>query len=109
MIDHTQVMRGTLEGCIVKIIHQEEAYSYDIISRLRQYGFVSANESTIYPILVLLENKKLITYVYKKIPLGPKRKYYYLTDSGLIYLKEFRQIWNDVRNTVDKILEGDQL
>lgn len=108
MIDHSQMMIGTLEGCIIKIIDQKETYSYDIISLLKQYGFVNAKESIIYPLLVLLEKDKLITSVYKEIPLGPKRKYYYITDSGHAYVKEFRQIWNDVRNTVDKIVEGEE-
>jgi PadR family transcriptional regulator PadR len=107
MVDRSQMMRGTLEGCIIKIICQEETYGYDIVSRLKQYGFTDAKEGTIYPLLVRLEKKKLITYIYKESPLGPKRKHYYLTTSGHAFLEEFRQVWNDVRDSVDKIMEGE--
>ena len=106
MIDRSQLMRGTLEGCIVNIISKEETYGYEIISRLQGYGFYDANEGTTYPLLVRLEKKEIISSVYKKSPLGPKRKYYFLTQAGEKYLKEFLIVWNDVRDSVDRVLGG---
>lgn len=106
MVDRSQLMRGTLEGCIVKIISQEETYGYEIVSRLQQYGFDDVKEGTTYPILVRLERKKLISSVYKESPLGPKRKYYFLTKSGKDFLREFELVWNDVKNSVDRIIRG---
>lgn len=44
---------------------------------------------------------------YKESPLGPKRKYYFLTDDGKIFLREFEDIWNEVKISVDKILKGE--
>lgn len=100
-------MRGTLEGCIVKIISEEETYGYEIVSRLQDYGFSDAKEGTIYPILVRLEKKKIIKSLYKESPLGPKRKYYYLTDNGKEFLDEFLAVWNDVKKSVDRVLKGE--
>ncbi|MFT9493951.1 PadR family transcriptional regulator [Anaerosolibacter sp.] len=105
MIDRSQLMRGTLEGCIVKIISMEETYGYEIVSRLQDYGFDDVKEGTIYPILVRLEKKKIISSTYKESPLGPKRKYYFLTDIGKEFLRKFEVAWNDVKNSVDKIME----
>jgi len=107
MVDRSQLMRGTLEGCIVKIISQEETYGYEIVSRLQQYGFDDVKEGTTYPILVRLERKKLISSVYKESPLGPKRKYYFLTNAGKDFLREFELVWNDVKNSVDRIIRGE--
>ncbi len=107
MVDRSQLMRGTLEGCIVKIISQEETYGYEIVSRLQQYGFDDVKEGTTYPILVRLERKKIISSVYKESPLGPKRKYYFLTNTGKEFLKEFELVWNDVKNSVDRIMKGE--
>lgn len=107
MVDRSQLMRGTLEGCIVKIISQEETYGYEIVSRLQQYGFDDVKEGTTYPILVRLERKKIISSVYKESPLGPKRKYYFLTNTGKEFLKEFEFVWNDVKNSVDRIMKGE--
>lgn len=100
-------MRGTLEGCIVKIISKEETYGYEIITRLQSYGFEDVKEGTTYPILVRLEKKNIVSSVYKDSPLGPKRKYYFLTDFGKEFLEQFELMWNDVKGTVDRILRED--
>lgn len=107
MIDRSQLMRGTLEGCIVKIINEEETYGYEIVSRLQDYGFFDVKEGSTYPILVRLEKKKIISSIYKESPLGPKRKYYFLTDIGREFLREFEIVWNDVKNSVDRIMKGE--
>lgn len=107
MVDRSQLMRGTLEGCIVKIISEEETYGYEIVSRLRDYGFDEVGENSTYPILLRLEKKNIISSKYKESPLGPKRKYYYLTDLGREFLSEFEIVWNSVKNSVDRILKGE--
>jgi PadR family transcriptional regulator PadR len=107
MIDKSQLMRGTLEGCIVKIISVEETYGYEIVTRLQMFGFCDVKEGSTYPILVRLEKRNIISSIYKESPLGPKRKYYFLTDIGKEFLREFEIAWNDVRKTVDSILKED--
>ena len=37
-MDKAQLMKGILEGCILKIIDQEETYGYEIVTRLQDYG-----------------------------------------------------------------------
>lgn len=107
LIDRSQLNRGTLEGCIVKIIGSEETYGYEIVTRLQDYGFEDVGEGTIYPILVRLEKKKIISSVYKESPLGPKRKYYSLTDKGVKFLDEFKKVWNEIKSIVDLIFKGE--
>lgn len=107
LIDRSQLNRGTLEGCIVKIISNEETYGYEIVTRLQDYGFIDVKEGTIYPILVRLEKKNIISSVYKESPLGPKRKYYFLTELGKEFLVEFIDVWNDVKGSVDRIFKGE--
>ena len=34
MYDKSQLMRGTLEGCILKILLDETTYGYEIVTRL---------------------------------------------------------------------------
>lgn len=107
MIDKSQLMRGTLEGCIVKIISKEETYGYEIVTRLQEFGFSDVKEGSTYPILVRLEKPKIISSIYKESPLSPKRKYYFLTSIGEKFLKEFEDAWKDVREAVDSILKED--
>lgn len=53
--DKVQLMRGTLEGSILKIISIKTTYGYEIIEKLHEYGFMEVTEDTIYPLLLRLE------------------------------------------------------
>ena len=62
MYDKSQLMRGTLEGCILKILSDQTTYGYEIVANLQDYGFEDVKEGTIYPLLVRLEKKGIILY-----------------------------------------------
>lgn len=102
-LDKSQMMKGILEGCILKIIDKSETYGYEIAVQLQKYGFTDVKEGTLYPLLLRLEKKGLITATFKPSPLGPKRKYYDLTKAGKEYVAGFYEVWNEVRQTVDGI------
>lgn len=104
-MDKSQMMKGILEGCILKIIDRSETYGYEIAERLQEYGFTDVKEGTLYPLFLRLEKKKLITATFKPSPLGPKRKYYTLTDEGREYVAGFYQIWREVEDAVDRIFK----
>ena len=99
MYDKSQMMRGTLEGCILKIISVETTYGYEIVMKLQDM-----KEGTIYPLLVRLEKKKMISSEFRPSPLGPSRKYYSLTEAGQEQLREFESCWRSVSDTVESIL-----
>ncbi|MCC9684080.1 PadR family transcriptional regulator, partial [Streptococcus agalactiae] len=48
----SQMLKGLLEGAILKIIQQEETYAYEISKKLNSYGFGEISEGTIYPIIL---------------------------------------------------------
>lgn len=106
MASDTQILKGLLEGCILKIVSENETYGYEICEKLIEYGFEAISESSVYPILIRLEKKKLLYSVMKKSPLGPMRKYYYLTDGGVEELNEFTVSWEKIKKNVDSVLEG---
>lgn len=105
MFDKSQLMRGSLEGCILKIISNRTTYGYEILEYLKHNGFEDVSEGTIYPILLRLEKMDNITSKLMNSPLGPKRKYYTITNTGKEYLDEFITAWNSIHDYVDKILE----
>lgn len=102
-MDKSQMMKGILEGCILKIIDKSETYGYEIVEQLQQYGFTDVKEGTLYPLLLRLEKKGLIAATFKPSPLGPKRKYYNLTEDGKEYVADFYEVWDEVRQTVEGI------
>lgn len=106
MARSTQMLKGILEGCILKIISKNETYGYEICEKLIEFGFEEVTEGSVYPILIRLEKKRLIHSVMKASPLGPMRKYYYLTNEGKNELSEFINSWYKIKENVENVLEG---
>ena len=102
-MDKSQLLKGFLEGCILKIIDSHETYGYEIVTKLQEYGFTDVKEGTLYPLLLRLEKKELIYGVFKESPLGPKRKYYNLTQEGKEYVKSFYEYWSQMEASIHKI------
>lgn len=106
MNDKSQLLKGVLEGCILKIIMcKGEAYGYEIVTELRGYGVGQCTEGTIYPLLTRLEKKEVLKSEKKESPFGPKRKYYSLTENGRKELEQFYENWVGFKSFVEKIFE----
>lgn len=104
-MDKTQLMKGILESCILKIIGKSETYGYEIVTQLQKQGFTDAKEGTLYPLLLRMEKKNLITATFKPSPLGPKRKYYHLTEEGKEYIAGFYDLWKEITVSVENIFK----
>ena len=100
MFDQAQLRKGTLEGCILKIIDREPTYGYAIATTLRDSGFADLTEGTLYPLLLRLERRAGSG--------GPSRKYYQLTPDGETYLQEFTAAWRAASAAVNHILQGEE-
>ena len=106
MGDKSQFFKGTLEGCILKIINDDEVYGYEIAEKLKRFGLDEVSEGAIYPLLLRLEKNGLLNSEKKESALGPKRKYYTLTNLGKEELAEFFKIWQELKSSVDRIFEN---
>lgn len=105
MFDRAQLRKGTLEGCILKIISREATYGYAIAVTLRESGFADLTEGTLYSLLLRLERKGLIAAEYRAGSGGPSRKYYQLTPDGAQCLAEFVAAWQTTGAAVNRILQ----
>lgn len=101
----SQMLKGTLEGCVLAIISQKETYGYEISESLSKYGFGTIKEGTIYPMLLRLEKNGFIQAIYKESELGPKRKYYRLTEEGKSNLVEFLSSYEELSNAVNHLIQ----
>ena len=104
MFDRAQLRKGTLEGCILKIISREATYGYAIAVTLRESGFDDLTEGTLYPLLLRLERKGLIAAEYRAGSGGPSRKYYQLTPDGAQCRAEFVASWLTTGSALNRIL-----
>ncbi|MCC2254783.1 PadR family transcriptional regulator [Ruminococcus sp. CLA-AA-H200] len=104
----SQMLKGTLEGCVLAIISKEETYGYEISEQLMEYGFGKITEGTIYPLLLRLEKNELISATYKASELGPRRKYYKLTEKGNDALEDFFQSYRELSDAVNHLMRDMQ-
>lgn len=102
----SQMLKGTLEYCILKVISYKETYGYEISQQLQTYGFSNISEGTIYPLLLRLEKNGMITTQYRESPLGPKRKYFSISPTGKKDLDTFYSNWMELERAVN-LLFGD--
>lgn len=101
----SQMLKGTLEGCVLAIIGKKETYGYEISEQLGEYGFGRITEGTIYPLLLRLEKNDLIQAVYRVSEVGPKRKYYFLTSKGSEELKNFFRSYRELEDAVNSLMK----
>lgn len=101
----SQMLKGTLECCILKIISRKETYGYEIAENLKEYGFSQIAEGTIYPLLLRLEKNDYIHAIYRESPVGPKRKYFSITIKGQSELATFYQSWKELSYAIDNLFQ----
>lgn len=97
----TEMLKGSLEGCVLEIISRHETYGYEITRRLNDLGFTEVVEGTVYTILVRLEKKKLVDIVKKPSDMGPPRKFYSLNEAGKQELESFWKKWDFVSSKIN--------
>ena len=105
----SQILRGTLEYCVLLLLRQTPRYGYEILQEVNGYPFISSTESTIYPLLRRLEKEGYLHSFWRDSAEGlPPRKYYSLTDEGQQYLNILSKEWNNLSNIISA-LKGESL
>ena len=100
----SQLLKGTLEGCILAAIRQRPTYGYEIAQTLAACGFGQIAEGTIYPLLLRLEKNGAVRAETRPSPLGPSRKYYSLTQAVEQALADFMASYAELSRAVDRLL-----
>ncbi|WP_055620506.1 PadR family transcriptional regulator [Streptomyces sp. JHA19] len=106
MDDLTEMLKGTLEGCVLAIIGSEETYGYAITRRLNDLGFTDVIEGTVYTILLRLERNRLVQVTKRPSEVGPPRKFYALNDAGREELERFWAKWQYLSSRINRLKEG---
>ncbi|MDD6797328.1 MAG: PadR family transcriptional regulator [Bacteroides sp.] len=99
----SQMLKGILEGCILAVISNKETYGYEISEKLKGYGFDDISEGTIYPLLQRLEKNGMVISKMQASDLGPKRKYYSLSDKGRDEVAHFFDNYSAMSEAVMKV------
>ena len=106
-INTSQILKGTLEACILQLIKNKDMYGYEITEQLSNYGLDMVAQGTIYPLLMKLEKENLVTSYLKESNFGPPRKYYSITKEGNKYIVNFKDVWRNISTTITEILKDE--
>ena len=99
----SQMRKGVLEYCILSIIKNAEVYPGDIIDEVKNAG-LNLLEGTLYPLLNRLKNAEILSYRWVESTTGPPRKYFALTDKGLVFYALLESTWNELSSSVDILI-----
>lgn len=88
-----QLKRGLLDVCVLAAIKNEDSYGYKIIKDMKPY--LTLSESTLYTILKRLETANMLTVRTAEHD-GRLRKYYHITEAGILRIEAFKAEWKEV-------------
>lgn len=100
-----ELRRGTL---ILLVLSQlkEAMYGYNLVKKLQDNG-IPIEANTLYPLMRRLETQGLLKSEWETSETKP-RKYYKITDDGLIVLERVVRHWNNFSDNINKLLEEDK-
>lgn len=101
-----QLKRGLLDVCVLAAIKNEDSYGYKIIKDMKPY--IEMSESTLYTILKRLESGNMLT-VRTVEHNGRLRKYYHITNEGLMRIKDFKEEWSEVMSIYQFVIKEDEI
>ena len=99
-----QLRKGLLEFCILQVLSKDKLYTCEIIDRLNK-SKINVVEGTVYPLLSRLKNKEYIDNEWIESSQGPPRKYFYLTKIGKSYLDDLVLSYEEVNNSIIKLIK----
>ena len=100
-----ELKKGSTELLVLALIEDRPRHGYDIGKRIESGsgGRLTFRIGSLYPILVRLEDKRLITGRWIEKSGERRRRYYKLTADGRKALARERSLWNEFVVTINRI------
>lgn len=102
----SQLRRGVLELCVLRVLQDQPSYGYEIVTTLAAFGPLAAGENTLYPLLRRLKTDKHLETYSVESPSGPPRQYYRITARGRQHLASLETEWKNMADAVERCLNG---
>ena len=103
-----ELLRGTLDMLILKIVALGPSHGYAIAQRLRQISndFFTVHQGSLYPALHRLEDRGWLHAEWRDTETGREAKFYPLTKKGRKQLESEVLGWEQISNAVALILKA---
>jgi len=90
-----------LDGCVLSLLSQEDAYGYNLTQRVK--SALQVSESTLYPVMRRLQTEGSLT-VYDVPHNGRNRRYYQITPAGRAKYHECMHKWKDFVQRINSVI-----
>lgn len=100
---NVQFKKGVLELCVLLLISKKDQYGYELAQNISNK--IEVAEGTLYPLLRRLTKEEYVTTYLAESTEGPPRKYYSITQKGLIYMNELVLEWKQFSTAVSQFIE----
>jgi len=103
-----ELLRGTLDMLILKIVALGPSHGYAIAQRLRQVSndFFTVHQGSLYPALHRLEDRGWLEAQWRDTDTGREAKFYAITKKGRKQLDTEVLGWEQLSNAVALILRA---
>ncbi len=95
------ISSSLLDAMVLAIVSKEDTYGYKITQDIREAMDIS--ESTLYPVLRRLQKDDCLD-TYDMAFLGRNRRYYKVTQKGMLTLGLYKEEWKLYKQRIDKIM-----
>lgn len=108
MTQKTELVQGTLDMLVLRILQRGELHGWGITQKLEQLSkkALQVDEGSLYPALYRMEHKGWIEAEWKQTDKGRRAKFYSLTKEGRSQLESEKQSWDRMTAIIAQIMES---
>ena len=96
--------RNFVRPCILLLLREHPAHGYDLLERLRTFGFSPTDPGRLYRALRTLEGDGLVRSAWEPSESGPNRRMYELTRAGMEELHRHAEAIAATSATLERFL-----
>lgn len=107
MADKNELLPGTLDLLILRVLSRGELHGWGITQRLEQLSqrALQVDEGSLYPSLYRMEDKGWIEAEWRMTENNRRAKYYSLTRAGRKQLEKEQEIWERMSAIITTVLQ----
>ncbi len=104
----SQLVKGTTPLLVLSVLREGELYGYEIAQRIRELSGdeLAPGEGSLYPALHKLEQDGALESFWADSQVGPRRKYYRITQRGRGLLAKQEQEWAGFSRSIGRVVGG---
>ncbi|WP_415910216.1 PadR family transcriptional regulator [Oleiharenicola sp. Vm1] len=108
MADKNELLPGTLDLLILRVLSRGELHGWGITQRLEQLSksALQVDEGSLYPSLYRMEDKGWIEAEWRLTENNRRAKYYALTRAGRKQLEKEQELWGRMSAIINLVLQS---